>query len=124
MACRNRLQGTWKRKSRWSSGLGHGLATWKMRQRSSVIFVPFIGALGGVERLILTLADWLHDQRRACRLVCFKDTVGLGVHARCPLTVCELQPARNFASEAHALARCLRGLENGIAGKILAFDLK
>jgi glycosyltransferase involved in cell wall biosynthesis len=80
--------------------------------------------MGGVEKLILTLSEQLHNLGYAHFVLCFRDTFGLAAQAHWPLTIRELHPARNLVAESWSLARHLRTMKGGILGKILAFDMK
>lgn len=85
------------------------------------IFVPYIAAFGGVERLIVSLSRFLHDQSIDHEVVCFDDTIDLAKHATWPLKVVSLKPARKSLAEAKALRKHCRSSE---AGDLLLFDLK
>lgn len=91
---------------------------------SKTIFVSYISAFGGVERLILSLSRYLHDQRIAHSVVCFSDTLGLAKHAEWPLEIKELRPLRNSLREALALRRFFKGLDSTAGQMPLLFDLK
>jgi glycosyltransferase involved in cell wall biosynthesis len=89
-----------------------------------IIFVGFIGAFGGVERLILSLSRYLHERDMAHTVVCFRDTLDLASHADWPLEVIELKPGRNCAMEAKALKLYFDALKGQVDGTALLFDLK
>jgi glycosyltransferase involved in cell wall biosynthesis len=91
---------------------------------NKIIFVAFIGAFGGVERLILSLSRYLHERDVAHTVVCFRDTLNLPSHADWPLEVTELKPGRNCAMEAKALKLYFDALKGQIDGTALLFDLK
>lgn len=89
-----------------------------------VIFVPFIRAFGGVERLLLGLSRWLNDEGIAHRIVCFRDTIGLQRYAAWPLALSEIRAVRNPFVEAMALRRELGRLSVSDKNPALVFDLK
>ncbi len=85
------------------------------------IFVPYIGAFGGVERLIVSLSRYLNDLSVEHEVICFQDTIDLAKHASWPLNVVQLQPKRNSLAEARALGKHCRTAKSG---ELLLFDLK
>lgn len=91
---------------------------------SKVIFVPYIGAFGGVERLILSLSSFLDKHQTTHEVVCFRDTLGLAKHADWPVDVIELRPTRHSFNEARALRRFLAHRDLSGENKPLLFDLK
>ena len=95
-----------------------------IRPGIALIFVPYVHTLGGVERLILTLSEYLYREAQPHVLVCFNDTVGLSSHAQWPLEVQQLRPSRHWLSESWCFSRFLRKMELRLRGKVLAFDLK
>lgn len=74
-----------------------------------IIFVPFIHAFAGVERLILGLSRFLHENGATHTVVCFSQTIDFASYAKWPLTVHELGPMRNPVAEGWALHRYLWG---------------
>jgi glycosyltransferase involved in cell wall biosynthesis len=89
-----------------------------------IIFVPFIHAFGGVERQILGLSRFLHENGVKHTVVCFNQTIDLASYAKWPLTVRELTPMRNPAAEGWALHRYLWGAQGRGSPPALLFDLK
>lgn len=87
------------------------------------IFVPFIHAFGGVERLLLGLSRFLHRHGCAHAVVCFNQTIDLAAHANWPLRVRELKPRRNPLAETAALCRYLRRVTTLGSAPALIFDL-
>lgn len=87
-----------------------------------IIFSPFLGAFGGVERLILAICRHLHERDRAVEVLCFQDTLGLAAHAPWPVKVRQLRPPRASTIEAWALAKYFRASVSELP--MLAFDLK
>ena len=87
-----------------------------------VIFVPFIGAMGGVERLLLSLSRYLHERGRSHGIVTFRDDIGLAKFATWPLPVHQLLPRRTVPHEMLALRRHLAA--RSPHGSVLVFDLK
>jgi glycosyltransferase involved in cell wall biosynthesis len=90
----------------------------------SIIFVPYITAYGGEERLILSLAECLHLRQCPHRVVCFGDALGLAARASFPLQIECLTPARNVFGEIFALRRYLNARKREIAGRILAMTMR
>jgi len=88
------------------------------------IFVPYIHAFGGVERLIVSLSRYLHDRDLDHTIVCFDQTINFSAHATWPMRVHELRPARNAISEAWALRRYFRDVHVAGGPVPLFFDLK
>lgn len=86
------------------------------------MFVPFVEAFGGLERLLLGMSRFLHDRGLPHEVVCFADRVGLSSRATWPLRIRELRPGRNALAEARALHRHLA--QSGGAHAPLLFDLK
>ena len=86
------------------------------------MFVPFVEAFGGLERLLLGMSRFLHDRGLPHEVVCFADRVGLPSRAAWPLRVRELRPRRNALAEALSLHRYLG--QNGGGHAPLLFDLK
>lgn len=89
-----------------------------------VIFVPYIHAFGGSERLILGLSRFMNEVGLPHTVACFKDTINLASRTSWPVRVLQLKPARNAASEAAALRRFLKGREDGPGFRPLLFDVK
>jgi len=89
-----------------------------------IIFVPFLHAFGGVERLILGLSRHLHEQGCAHEVLCFEQTIDLASHAGWPLYVTELKSARNPLAEARALGKYLQAAGKRGSPPPLVFDLK
>lgn len=89
-----------------------------------IIFIPFIDAFGGVERLAIDLAGFLHQQGAPATIVCFRQTIDLQSYADFPLGVQQLLPARNSVVEARALSRFLRSNQREGNSIPLLFDLK
>lgn len=89
-----------------------------------IIFIPFVGAFGGAERLIIDLSRFLHDIDVPHTLVCFKQTIDLQAYSDRPLDVHELLPKRNSLLEAKALNRFLKLCQSDEATPSLLFDLK
>lgn len=73
-----------------------------------VIFQPEFVEFGGEERVILALCRELQAQDKPHCVLCYWDHIGLAKHATWPLTVRQLQPARNPFAKVLALRRCLR----------------
>ena len=86
------------------------------------VFVSYISAFGGVERLIVSLSHYLHNRGLDHTIVCFEQTIDFSAYADWPMRVLELKPARNAISEARALNVYLRRAGQGPAP--LLFDLK
>lgn len=89
-----------------------------------IIFVPFIHAFGGVERLILGLSRFLYENGAAHTVVCFSQTIDFASYAKWPLTVHELAPKRNPVAEGWALNRYLREAHSCGSLPALLFELK
>ena len=89
-----------------------------------IIFVPFIHAFGGVERLILALSRFLREHDMAHTVACFSETIDFAAYAEWPITVRELAPRRNPVSEGWALNRYMRTAHAGGSPPPLLFDLK
>lgn len=89
-----------------------------------IIFVPFVQAFGGVERLILGLSRFLHEQGVKHTVVCFKQTIDFASYAEWPMTIHELAPRRNPFVEGWALHRYMRAAHAGGSPPPLLFDLK
>ena len=95
-----------------------------MKSSNRIIFVPFIAALGGVERLILDLSTFLHERGVAHTVVCFRQELDLQSYSDLPLEVCELRPMRTPLLEAQALKNYLRSSPGFAEYAPLLFDLK
>lgn len=89
-----------------------------------IIFIPFVDAFGGVERLAVDLAGFLHQQGTPATIACFRQTIDLQSYANWPLRVQQLLPARNSFTEARALSRFLRSKQREGSPTPLLFDLK
>jgi glycosyltransferase involved in cell wall biosynthesis len=89
-----------------------------------IVFVPFIHAFAGVERLILGLSRFLHENGATHTVVCFSQTIDFASYANWPLTVHELAPMRNPVAEGWALHRYLWGAYGRGSPPALLFDLK
>lgn len=89
-----------------------------------IIFIPFIDAFGGAERLILDLSRFLYEKQVPNTLSCFRQTIDLQSYADWPLQVHQILPARNSLAEARALYRFLRSTQLAGGGLPLIFDLK
>lgn len=88
-----------------------------------VIFVPFIDAFGGVERLALALSRFLFEQGVRHEIACFRDTIALGSFAGWPVAIRELRVSRNSISEIISMRRYL-GADRDPRAAPLIFDLK
>ena len=89
-----------------------------------IVFVPFIHAFAGVERLILGLSRFLHENGATHTVVCFSQTIDLASYAKWPLTVHELAPMRNPVPEGWALHHYLRRAYGRGSPPALLFELK
>ncbi len=89
-----------------------------------IIFVPFVDAFGGVERLALNLSGFLNAQSLPHSLVCFRQSIDLQQYVDWPLRVHQLLPKRNPLSEARALSGFLRAARSEKTNYPLLFDLK
>ena len=69
------------------------------------VFVSFLEAFGGVERLILALSRHLHATGQAHEVVCFGDRIDLASFADWPVVVRSLETPRHPVAEGLALAR-------------------
>ena len=85
------------------------------------IFVSYITTFGGVERLILSLSEFLSGKNVPHKVICFQDTLGLQNYAQWPLEVTPLAPKRACLSEVKALRNHFRSAQSGTS---LVFDLK
>lgn len=72
-------------------------------ERKRVIFVPFIDAFGGSERLVLDLSRFLYETGTPHVLACFRNTIDLQSYADWPLPLHQMRPNRNSVSEARSL---------------------
>ena len=89
-----------------------------------VIFLPFIDAFGGVERLGLDLSRFLYEAEVPHTLACFRQTIDLQAYAAWPVPVHELRPARAPLAEARSLSQFLGTEQQKGSGLPLLFDLK
>lgn len=76
-----------------------------------VIFQPEFVEFGGEERVILSLSEGLHAQGKAHSVLCYHDHIDLAKHARLPLKVFALKPARGGWTKAMALRAALKRLQ-------------
>lgn len=95
-----------------------------MKSPERIIFVPFIHAFGGVERLVLALSRFLHEHGLAHTVACFSETIDFATYAEWPMTVRELAPRRDSFSEGWALNRYMRAAHAVGSPPPLLFDLK
>ncbi len=95
-----------------------------MRNPDRIIFVPFINAFGGVERLLLALSRFLHVHNITHTISCFKQTIDLAAYADWPIKIYELRTHRDFVSEGWALNKYLRTAYAKGSPPALIFDLK
>lgn len=93
-----------------------------MQKERVIIFVPFVSAFGGVERLVVTLSRYLADRSIDHTIVSFRDTVDLSKFVSWKVAFHQLLPSRNFLSEAWVLRRFLRS--HARYHTPLLFDLK
>jgi glycosyltransferase involved in cell wall biosynthesis len=93
-------------------------------QAQRIIFLPFIDAFGGAERLVLDLSRFLHETGIASTIACFRQAIDLRCYADWPLRIHQLRPPRNSVVEARALSRYLRDSRLSTFGRPLLFDLK
>ena len=89
-----------------------------------IIFIPFVTAFGGAERLVLDICKFLHEQGASATVACFRKTIDLQSYADWPLQIHQLLPPRNSLVEARMLSRYLRATRLSGAGLPLLFDLK
>ncbi|HSH38728.1 MAG TPA: glycosyltransferase [Chthoniobacterales bacterium] len=87
-----------------------------------VLFTPYISAIGGVERLLLSLSRYLVNSGFSVRIACFDADEQFQAKCHVSVQMSVLKPKRNAASEAHALCRYIRVAPSGT--KWLFFDLK
>lgn len=93
-----------------------------MHKQPIRIFATEIHAFGGVERLIVALADHLGRLGLDHEVACFHDSIDLASHATGALRVVTLNPARSVRAEARALKSYL---DLGRDGPVpLVFDIK
>ncbi len=95
-----------------------------MRNSERIIFVPFIHAFGGVERLVLALSRFLHQHDIPHIVLCFNQTIDFAGYADWPMTVQQLAHRRAPVSEGLALNRYLLTAHAGGSPPPLLFDLK
>ena len=95
-----------------------------MRNSERIIFVPFIHAFGGVERLVLALSRFLHEHGIPHTVLCFNQTIDFAGYADWPINVQELTHRRSPVSEGLALNRYLRASHACGSPPPLLFDLK
>lgn len=95
-----------------------------MASSEKIIFVPFILAFGGVERLVLALSRYLYARGSAHKVVCFDQTINLAGYANWPMQVYEIKPRRNPLAEGWALSRFLQAAYANGSPPALLFDLK
>lgn len=95
-----------------------------MKNSERIIFVPFIHAFGGVERLVLALSRFLHQHDIPHTVLCFNQTIDFAGYADWPMTVQELTHRRAPVSEGLALNRYLKAAHAGGSPAPLLFDLK
>lgn len=95
-----------------------------MKSTERIIFVPFIHAFGGVERLVLALSRFLHEHGLPHTVACFNETIDFATYAEWPMIVRELTHWRNPVSEGWALSRYLRAAHAAGSPPPLLFDLK
>jgi glycosyltransferase involved in cell wall biosynthesis len=93
-------------------------------EAARIIFIPFIDAFGGAERLILDLSRFLYESDIAHLITCFRQKIDLQRYADWPLQVHQIRPKRNPAIEAIALHRFLRREQRSATNLPLLFDLK
>ena len=89
-----------------------------------IVFVPYIHAFGGVERLMLGLSRFMSERGVPHTVVCFEDTIDFGSRADWPVRVLQLKPRRNPAGEAIAFQRLLKEGKQRSKLRPLVFDLK
>src|SRR5438045_1908591 len=89
-----------------------------------LIFLPFIDAFGGDERLVLDLSRFLYHAEVPHTLACFRQTIDLQAYADWPVGVHELRPARTPLAEARSLSQFLKSAQQRGSGSPLLFDLK
>ncbi len=93
-------------------------------EHKRVIFLPFIEAFGGSERLVLDLSRFLHGEEIPHVLACFRNTIDLQSYADWPLPLHQIRPKRNSLSEARSLRDFLKLNDRSRAESPLLFDLK
>ncbi len=91
-----------------------------------MIFVPFMTAIGGVERLALNLSRHLYKRGAPHMIVTFSNSMNLGTYADWPVNIVELRGRRNSLLEMRRLRRWLKAQakSNASNDSILVFDLK
>ena len=95
-----------------------------MRNSERIIFVPFIHALGGVERLVLARSRFLNEHGIPYTVLSFNQTIDFAGYAYWPITVKELTQRRAPVNEGLALNRYLRVANACGSPPPLLFDLK
>jgi glycosyltransferase involved in cell wall biosynthesis len=95
-----------------------------MKSPERIIFVPFIHAFAGVERLIVALSRFLHDHDMAHAVACFSETIEFSSFADWPMKVRKVVSRRDPIAEGWALNRYLRDAHVGGSPPPLLFDLK
>jgi len=90
---------------------------------TKMIFVPFIDAFGGVERLVVSLAKYLHENGEACEIVCFRDSISLSGYTDFPMKVVQLTVPRNSLKEGWAIKKHFKKHCRFAMDSVLVFDL-
>ena len=90
-----------------------------------LIFVPFIGAFGGVERLLVSLSRSLSARAVTHAVACFRNTIDFQRYAGWRIPLHEIPATRTWLAETRALRRWLRSpIADDFRGPALVFDLK
>lgn len=87
-----------------------------------IIFIPFIDAFGGAERLVLDLSRFLHEKLLPHTIACFRQSIELQEYADWPLQIHQILPRRNAITEARSLSAFLVKTRSEFSP--LLFDLK
>src|SRR4051794_38581410 len=87
-----------------------------------IIFVPYIQGFGGVERLILSLTEFLHAQGCTPCIVSLRDSIGLRSYTAVPVNMQVLNAPRHALAEAFVLRRRLTLEPRSTGTRLLVFD--
>ncbi|MBI4726229.1 glycosyltransferase family 4 protein [candidate division TA06 bacterium] len=78
-----------------------------MKDRSAIIFVPYIEAFGGCERLLLDLSRYLNSQGIKHKVICYRHEIDLSNYSEWPIKVADLTQSNNPLRRAGYLKKYL-----------------
>lgn len=93
-------------------------------RKEAIVFVPYITAFGGLERLLVDLSNHLYDNKIKHRIICYQCTIDLSAYALNRVVITILPDCHNSVCRLRQLTKYLREISGEVRGKILVVGLQ